>query len=265
MLSARSANIVAIVSRDTGDIVWRLGPDFARNPRTEKLGWIVAPGDVHLIPRGTPGEGHLLLLDGGGTGGYGAPRGSVTNGIGVERRDYSRILEIDPISLAVVWQYTPDEAGHVQPLDSYKFFSASGGSVQRLPNGNTLIADSDTGRVFQVTPGHETVWEYVSPTAQKNPVSRATLVPYERLPQLPRPTRTAVIPPNVTDFRVPGSPNGAGAGKITVVDGVDPHRLRAVRDPHGVINSADETPHDFCVVPIAPAGVPEPAAQANSK
>jgi len=35
--------------------------------------------------------------------------------------------------------------------------------VRRLPNGNTLVTEGRFGRLFQVTPGKEVVWEYVSP------------------------------------------------------------------------------------------------------
>jgi hypothetical protein len=34
---------------------------------------------------------------------------------------------------------------------------------QRLPNGNTLIAEGAFGRIFEVTMEGETVWEYVVP------------------------------------------------------------------------------------------------------
>jgi hypothetical protein len=32
-----------------------------------------------------------------------------------------------------------------------------------LPNANTLITESDTGHVFEVTPGGERVWEFSNP------------------------------------------------------------------------------------------------------
>ncbi|MHC4720712.1 MAG: arylsulfotransferase family protein, partial [Planctomycetota bacterium] len=44
-----------------------------------------------------------------------------------------------------------------------KFFSKRRGSCQRLPNGNTLITESDEGRVFEITRGGETVWEFYEP------------------------------------------------------------------------------------------------------
>ena len=39
----------------------------------------------------------------------------------------------------------------------------SKGSNQRLPNGNTLIANSDPGEIFEVTPEGEKVWEFRTP------------------------------------------------------------------------------------------------------
>ncbi|OPZ08885.1 MAG: hypothetical protein BWZ10_02614 [candidate division BRC1 bacterium ADurb.BinA364] len=53
----------------------------------------------------------------------------------------------------MVWRYE-DRAG---------FFSAYRAGVQRLPNGNTLIAESDAGRIFEVTPEKEIVWDYYHP------------------------------------------------------------------------------------------------------
>ena len=35
--------------------------------------------------------------------------------------------------------------------------------ADRLDNGNTLITEGATGRLFEVTPQREVVWEYVSP------------------------------------------------------------------------------------------------------
>jgi len=32
-----------------------------------------------------------------------------------------------------------------------------------MPNGNTLIVESEPGRVFEVAPDGEIVWEFVSP------------------------------------------------------------------------------------------------------
>ena len=37
------------------------------------------------------------------------------------------------------------------------------GTTKRLPNGNTLITESNNGRAFEVTPAGEIVWEFFNP------------------------------------------------------------------------------------------------------
>jgi len=67
----------------------------------------------------------------------------------------SRLLEFDPVTGERVWQYAPEVPE--------EFFTRACGAAQRLPNGNTLAVESDRGRVFEVTPDGEIVWEYVNP------------------------------------------------------------------------------------------------------
>ena len=43
------------------------------------------------------------------------------------------------------------------------FYTPFMGNAQRLPNGNTHVTESSTGRLFEVTPAGEVVWEYVIP------------------------------------------------------------------------------------------------------
>ena len=40
--------------------------------------------------------------------------------------------------------------------------------MQRLPNGNTLITESDRGYVFEVTPQKETVWRFANPDVDQS-------------------------------------------------------------------------------------------------
>ena len=82
-------------------------------------------------------NGHMLIFDNGGS------------------RPASRVLEFDPLTREIVWVY---KSG-----DDNLFFSQQCGSNQRLPNGNTLISETDRGRAFEVTHDHETVWEYINP------------------------------------------------------------------------------------------------------
>src|SRR3954467_3263731 len=63
---AREANIIAIVDKHSGKIVWKLGPRYDGNDAERKLGWIIGQHHAHFIPRGLPGEGNLLVYDNGG-------------------------------------------------------------------------------------------------------------------------------------------------------------------------------------------------------
>jgi len=62
----------------------------------------------------------------------------------------SRVLEYDPQTQSYPWWY-PAENGT-------PFYSRIRGMSQRLPNGNTLIVNSEGGETFEVTPDHEVVW-----------------------------------------------------------------------------------------------------------
>jgi hypothetical protein len=70
-------------------------------------------------------------------------------------RGWSRAIEIDPITLKIEWEYKADD-----------LFSLSQGCVQRLPNGNTLITVSEQGRIIEVAPNAQVVWEYHHPEQQ---------------------------------------------------------------------------------------------------
>ncbi|GBF72159.1 thioredoxin [Paenibacillus sp. 598K] len=213
---ARESNIIAITDRRSGKIVWQIGPDFSK-PEVRHLGWIIGQHHAHIIPRGLPGEGNLLVFDNGGWGGYGLPNPASPYGQKNAVRDHSRVLEIDPVTLEIVWQYTPTEAGYLQPLDSYRFYSPYISSAQRLPNGNTLITEGADGRLFEVTREHELVWEYISPYKNKtnaNMVYRAYRVPYEWVPQLEKPLEQAIEAVDLADYRVPGA---AARGVLSAV------------------------------------------------
>jgi hypothetical protein len=162
-----------------------------------------------MIPKGLPGEGNILVFDNGGFGGYGAPNPGSTTGHNNALRDYSRILEFDPVTLEIIWQYTYLEAGALNKMCQYNFYSPLISSAQRLPNGNTFITEGSGGRIIEVTPDHKIVWEYISPYYSENDnsnyVYRAYRVPYEWVPQLELPKETPVEPVDNSKYRVPGS------------------------------------------------------------
>lgn len=66
----------------------------------------------------------------------------------------SNIMIIDPVTRQVEIAY---EGTRARP-----FYTAIRGKHQYLANGNLLITSSQAGRVFEVTPAGEIVWEYVN-------------------------------------------------------------------------------------------------------
>ncbi|MGQ0734505.1 MAG: aryl-sulfate sulfotransferase [Acidobacteriota bacterium] len=205
LFSSREANIIAIIEKATGAIVWRMGPDYRETPALAKLEQIVGQHHPHIIPKGLPGAGHLLVFDNGGVAGYGAPTPTAPTGRGSVQRMHSRVLEINPVTFEKVWEYS------VGGQERVSFFSHYVSSAQRLPNGNTLITEGWDGRIFELTADKAIVWEYVSPyfgndPTRTNRIFRAHRVPYDWVPQVPRPVETRVVPPDITTFRVPGSP-----------------------------------------------------------
>jgi len=213
IMGSRESNIMIIVSKATGNVVWRVGPDF-EDPSLKKLGQIIGQHHVHMIPDGLPGAGNILLFDNGGAAGYGAPDASSPYGGNIKRRHFSRILEFDPVTLDLVWEYSGAvKTPHGEnTLFADRFFSMFISSAQRLPNGNTLITEGSSGRIFEVTPDKEIVWEFVNPLSDasrplnfEKTIYRSFRVPYHWVPQLEQPEEIAVEPPHNDDFRVPGS------------------------------------------------------------
>ena len=100
-----------------------------------ELLWAWGPGELLMPHNATLLEnGNILIFD---------------NRRGEE---FSRVVELDPLRREIVWEYRAPN-----PED---FYSPSRGSAQRLPNGNTLVGQSDEARVFEVTPDGSIVWEW---------------------------------------------------------------------------------------------------------
>lgn len=113
----------------------------------------VAPHQSTVLP-----SGHIMIFDNMGNSGG------------------SRVVEFDPVTTELTWIYEGDE-----PTD---FCSSECGSNQRLPNGNTLISESDRGAAFEVMPDGTIVWQYMNPAhAGDEDEYIATLFEVIRLPQ----------------------------------------------------------------------------------
>jgi hypothetical protein len=134
----RNVNLILIIDPESGRILWHWGPGV--------LDWPHMPTMLE--------NGNILVYDNGA------------------HRTYSRILELDPVSKEIVWEYRAD------PPEA--FYSKTRGSSQRLANGNTLICESERGRVFEVTPEGEVVWEFYNPDIREG--KRRLIYRVERVP-----------------------------------------------------------------------------------
>ncbi|MFO7898431.1 MAG: aryl-sulfate sulfotransferase [Planctomycetota bacterium] len=130
----RLLNDLAVLDPEKGEIVWRLGKD-------KELGH---PHSCSVLP-----NGNFLLYDNG------LHRVGADPELQIADISASRLVEIDPETREIVWQYMDPFAPN--------FYSAICSSAQRLPNGNTLICEATKGRLFEVTKEKEIVWEYHSP------------------------------------------------------------------------------------------------------
>ena len=208
MISSRDANIVAIIDRKTGKVVWTLGPTHSWEPPGDRrvprpVDRLSGQHDPHIIPEGLPGAGHLLVFDNEGPAGYPNLPLSVTGG--------SRVLEIDPVKKEIVWQYSGEDSGG----PGWSFRSTHISDARRLPNGNTFIDEGQKGRLFQVTPDGGIVWEYVNAyprRARDGRTGRATMnyqlyrgqpVPYDWVPSGTPHSEVPITSPENSRFRVP--------------------------------------------------------------
>ena len=167
IFDSRHANIIAIIDYETGNLVWRVGPDYSNETiEGQNIGQIIGPHNAHMIPKGLPGEGNILVFDNGGAAGYGSVPGQPN-----KYRYYSRVIEFNPVTLDVVWEY---ENKKTEKIDmkfifysklikwgkNHHFYSPYVSSAQRLPNGNTMITEGYAKRVFEVNFEKEIVWDY---------------------------------------------------------------------------------------------------------
>lgn len=134
LVSFMGINTISIIDKKMGDIKWQWGA------------WTGAdrgPGDlVHQHCPTMLDNDNILVFDNGmHTGGF--------------AWGFSRVIEVNPRNNEIVWKYG---GGEIQS----EFYSATLGSCQRLPNGNTLICARTTGRIFEVNSSLELVWEFAN-------------------------------------------------------------------------------------------------------
>jgi len=126
IISYRELNVIGVIDKESKKIVWAWG-----------TGEILGQHNPIMLK-----NGHILLFDNGCHSSE-------------EQRGYSRVIELDPLSEKIVWEYkdNPPE----------KFYSPYVSGQQELPNGNILICSGGQGRIIEITREKEIVWEYINP------------------------------------------------------------------------------------------------------
>jgi outer membrane protein assembly factor BamB len=176
ILNARNINMIYIIDKQSGDVVWEGTHDYR--------GGMAHSHEPEMIPKGRPGAGNIIFFD---------------NSLFPRHRSHTGqtiIIEMDPVTMEIVWKY--ETLGYA----NLNFFSKTMGTQERLPNGNTYIAEDNSGRLFQVQPDGTIVWEYVN----RGGTTRPSVVPYGFTPQLRamgQPTERRVTPPDNLEWQLP--------------------------------------------------------------
>ena len=164
-----------------GDLLYRWGnpQNYGRgNEEDQKL---YAQHDIKWIPKGSPGESHLLVYNNdipdpksklpsmwAAMGDVKSPEMNIAVG---DVGNYSAIYEWAPATDEEGNYLLPANAafGPVEPNwsytapDLYSFYSAFISGAQRLENGHTLITEGMRGRFFEIDTDNNIVWEYWNP------------------------------------------------------------------------------------------------------
>lgn len=164
-----------------GDLLFRWGNPANYGRGTKEDQKLFFEHDVKWIPKGYPGEGHIMVFNNdiehpdnkvpsmwavlmtSKSPEVEAPVGVLGN--------HSAVFELEPPTDgdgayileenksfgpdSPVWTYTA--------ADKYSFYSAFVSGAHRMQNGNTLITSGAKGRIMEVTPNGEIVWEYWNP------------------------------------------------------------------------------------------------------
>ena len=145
-----------------GDLLYRWGNPEAYDHGTSSDQTLFGQHYPHWIADGLTDAGKIMIFNNGGERGYSSvdlinpPQSTPGNYIYDATNGYAPTI--------AEWIYTT-------PVDT-DFFSAIISSAQRLPNGNTLICDGDSGYFFEIDPNENIVWEYVNPDSSTGPINQ---------------------------------------------------------------------------------------------
>jgi hypothetical protein len=180
-----------------GDLLYRWGNPHAYDAGSTSDQKLFSQHDATWIKEGYPGEGNILVFNNG------------ANRPGI---DYSSVDEIIPpvdengeYYLEQGEAYGPEEQTWIYTANPpTNFYASHISGATRLPDGNTLITNGETGLIFEVTPEKSTVWQYNT----GGQLFKAVFVPPEEPPV-----------PNIPDLECSGSLTWNNVGPGATVEG----------------------------------------------
>ncbi|WP_297707460.1 aryl-sulfate sulfotransferase [uncultured Eudoraea sp.] len=141
-----------------GDLLYRWGnpENYMQGDSTDRK--LYYQHDIRWIEKGKPGAGNLTLYN---------------NAIpmGPDSLSYSAIHELNPVmtedgnyEMLSNGRFGPEEpVWNYVAKDTISFYGSFISGAHRMENGNTFINEGPKGRLFEVTPDREVVWEYLVP------------------------------------------------------------------------------------------------------
>jgi len=139
LISMRELDLIGILDIEREELIWSWGQGHLEKPHHPTL----------------LKNGNILIFDNG------------------NRREYTRIVELNPLTEDIVWEY------HSEPPN--RFYTHANGGSQRLPNGNTLITESESGHVFEITADGQIVWEFYNPAIDQENEERKVIYRMTRI------------------------------------------------------------------------------------
>jgi hypothetical protein len=136
-----------------GDLLYRWGNPMTYDAGTTNDRKLFSQHDASWIDKGCPGEGDILVFN---------------NGANRPGSHYSTVDQITPpVNENGEYYLEPDSAyGPGEQTWIYtanpptSFYASHISGAWRLPSGNTLITNGETGKIFEITPEGSTVWQY---------------------------------------------------------------------------------------------------------
>jgi hypothetical protein len=139
LFATRNLDLIGVLDVEAERLVWSWGK-----------GELDGPHQPTLLD-----DGHILIFDNGA------------------HRRYSRIVELDPVTERIVWEYKADPPS--------AFYTKTMGGIEALPNGNVLITESQRGHAFELTRDGDIVWEFYNPDIDESKRQRAAIYRMTRI------------------------------------------------------------------------------------